>query len=89
MKRLAPFVLAAVLAANSGCHMFSRSKKAATPKESTTLAADDEKDFMHRWIDKRTAELITQGMPTEAARAQASAEFKAKFSYLDTARQEK
>jgi hypothetical protein len=89
MKRLAPFVLAAALVANSGCHMFSRSKKPATPKESSTLAADDENDFMHRWIDKRTAELITQGTPTGAARTQAAAEFKAKFSYLDAARQEK
>ncbi len=89
MKRLAFIVLAAALVANSGCHMFSRSKKPAAPKESTTLAADDEKDFKRRWTDKRTAELITQGMPTEAARTQASAEFKAKFSYLDAARQEK
>jgi hypothetical protein len=89
MKRLAPAALACVLFANVGCHMFSKSKNPTAPKESSTAAADVEKDFMRRWTDKRTADLVTQGVPIDIARAQALAEFKAKFDYTDAARQAK
>jgi hypothetical protein len=87
MKRLVPAALACVLFANFGCHMFSKNKNPSAPKESSTAAADVEKDFMRRWTDKRTADLVTQGVPVEAARAQAMAEFKDKFDYTDAARQ--
>jgi hypothetical protein len=89
MKRLVPLALACVLFANIGCHMFSKSKNPAAPKESGTAAADVEKDFMRRWTDKRTSELVTQGASLETARAQALVEFKAKFDYTDAARQAK
>ena len=90
MKRLVTAALACVLFANVGCHYFySRKKNPTAPKESGTAAADVEKDFMHRWTDKRTAELVTQGVPIVTARAQAVAEFKAKFDYTDAARQAK
>jgi hypothetical protein len=89
MKRLVPVALACVLFANVGCHMFSKSKNPTAPKESGTAAADVEKDFMRRWTDKRTAELVTQGQAPDTARAQAVAEFKAKFDYTDAARQAK
>jgi hypothetical protein len=89
MKRLVPVALACVLFANLGCHMFSKSKNPTAPKESSTAAADVEKDFMHRWTDKRTSELVAQGVPIETARAQALAEFKSKFDYTDAARQAK
>jgi hypothetical protein len=89
MKRLVPVALVCVLFANLGCHMFSKSKTPAPPKESTKAASDVEKDFMRRWTDKRTADLVAQGSPIEPARAQAVAEFKAKYGYTDTARQAK
>jgi hypothetical protein len=89
MKRLVLFVLSAVLLSGSGCHIFSKKKNPAAPKESKTLATDDEKDFMQRWIDKRTNELVTQGRPAGAAHDQAVAEFKATFTYLKTAKQAK
>ena len=89
MKRLVPVALAFALLANLGCHMFSKSKNPAAPKESGTVAADDERDFMNRWLDKRTADLVTAGTPTVTARAQAVAEFKAKYAYLDVAKQAK
>jgi hypothetical protein len=89
MKRLVTLTLAAALFANSGCHMFSKKKNPAAPKESPTVATDVEKDFMHRWIDKRTYELVTQGKSPSDARAQAVAEFKSKFSYTDAASQAK
>jgi hypothetical protein len=89
MKRIVPVALACALFANVGCHMFSKNKNPVAPKESGTAAADVEKDFMRRWTDKRTSDLVTQGVPLEAARAQAIAEFKAKFGYTDAARQAK
>jgi hypothetical protein len=89
MKRLVPFALAAALLAGPACHMFSSKKNPAAPKESKTVAADVEKDFMHRWIDKRSADLVAQGRTPEAARAQAVAEFKTTFAYTNAAAQAK
>jgi hypothetical protein len=89
MKRLVPFVLCAALLASSGCHLFSKKKNPAAPKESKTLAADDEKDFMQRWIDKRTNDLVSQGIQAQAAHNQAVAEFKATFTHLKAAQQSK
>jgi hypothetical protein len=89
MKRIAPVVLAFALLANFGCHMFSKSKNPAAPKESNTVAADDERDFMRRWIDKRASDLVAAGNSSMSARDQAVAEFKVKFSYMDVARQAK
>jgi hypothetical protein len=89
MKRLVPLALAAVLLATCGCHLFSKKKKPATPKESPTVATDVEKDFMKRWIDKRTSDLVAQGFAPDAARDQATAEFKVKFSYTQAAQQAK
>ncbi len=89
MKRLVPVALAFALLTNLGCHMFSKSKNPAAPKESGTVAADDERDFMNRWLDKRTADLVAAGTPAAAARAQAVAEFKARYPYLNVAKQAK
>jgi hypothetical protein len=89
MKRLAHFALAGALIAGSGCHMFSSKKNPAAPKESKTVAADVEKDFMRRWIDKRTSDLEAQGKAPDAAHAQAVAEFKTTFSYTRVAAQAK
>jgi hypothetical protein len=89
MKRLVPFALAAVLLTGSACHMFSSKKNPAAPKESKTVAADVEKDFMHRWIDKRTADLEASGKAPSDARAQAVAEYKVNYAFTNTAAQAK
>jgi hypothetical protein len=85
MKRLVPLALAATLLTGSGCHMFSSKKNPSAPKESKTLAADVEKDFMHRWIDKRTGDLVAAGKSQPDARAQAVAEFKVNYAYTAVA----
>jgi hypothetical protein len=89
MKRLVTLTLAAALLANTACHLFSKKKNPAAQKESPTMATDVEKDFMHRWIEKRSADLVIQGKSAADARAQATEEFKAKFNYTDAARQAK
>jgi hypothetical protein len=66
--------------------MFSSKKNPAAPKESKTVATDVEKDFMRRWVDKRTSDLVAQGTPAAAAHDQAVAEFKATYTYVDTAK---
>ena len=89
MKRFVTLTLAAALLASSACHMFSKKKNPAAPKESLTIAADVEKDFMPRWIDKRANDLIAQGKLPADARAQAVADFKVKYNYTDAAKQAK
>ena len=89
MKRLVPFALAAaLLCGSSGATCFPR-KSPAAPKDSQNVAVDVEKDFMQRWIDKRTTDLVTQGKTASDAHAQAVAEFKANYGYTDAARQAK
>jgi ribosomal protein S11 len=89
MKRLFPLMLALALVATTGCHIFSKKKNPSAPTGSKTAAADVEKDFMHRWIDKRTTELVAQGSSPEAAQLQATTEFKVRFNYTDAARNAK
>ena len=89
MKRLVPIALAVAVLSNSACHMFSSKKNPAAPKESKTVASDVEKDFMRRWLDKRTGELVAQGSSPMAAHDQAVAEFKATFTYMSVVKQAK
>ncbi|HEY1849168.1 MAG TPA: hypothetical protein VGG37_08170 [Opitutaceae bacterium] len=92
MKRLFTIVLAACLAGSAGCHMFSKKKKKApdpTAENSKTLGADTEKQFMQRWIDKRAAELTSQGNSPDNARAMAVAEYRKNFPYTSNASQAK
>jgi hypothetical protein len=56
------------------------------PKESSHIATESEKDFKVRWVDKRTADLVSQGLAPDAARAQATAEFDQKFSATHVAK---
>lgn len=86
MKRLVTLALAAVVLSNAGCHLFSKKKKDPVPKENPNVALDVENDFMHRWIDKRVADLVASGSTATAAKEQAQAEFKQKFSYTDAAK---
>jgi hypothetical protein len=87
MKRLVPLALAAALFAGSGCHIFSTKRNPVAPKESKTLATDVEKDFMQRWIEKRSSELVAKGMGPDAAHEQAVAEYKTTYSYTRTVNQ--
>ncbi len=88
MKRLVTLALAATLFTGTSCHLFSK-KKPAAPKADPNVARDVEKDFMHRWIEKRTFDLVSQGKSAGAAHDQAVAEFKVQFGYTDAARQAK
>ena len=86
MKRPPVILTAAFLAAGycSGCsHIPFFGKKTVQPgppKEGRHVATDTERDFKVRWVDRRSAELVSQGMPAEGARAQATAEFDRIFS---------
>jgi len=85
MKRLVPFALAALVLAVSACH--HSAKKKSPPADTKTVATDTEKDFMKRWIDKRTAELVTKGVDPQVARQQAVSDYKATFAYTRTVQQ--
>jgi hypothetical protein len=87
MKRPVLIASAVLLLGSTGCHMFSKKKAPAVPVDGPNVAVDTENDFMHRWIDKRTSELVAQGTSADAARAQAVSEFKIKYSYTEAAKQ--
>jgi hypothetical protein len=84
MKRLAPIALLALLLTGSGCHMFSK-KEPAAPKERPDIANQVEADFMQRWIEKRTAELVAAGSTPAAAHDRAVTEFRLQYSYTGAA----
>lgn len=69
-----------VLGAASGCNLFRKSKK---PKQNPAIAAELETSYRQRWLDRRAAELATQGVEAAAAREQAEKEFHEKFPYLN------
>jgi len=83
MKQRALFLFLAVLTATAGCSHFKKSQK---PKENPAIAADTDENFRQRFVDKRTAELEAQGVATNVARAQATEEFKARYSYTSAAK---
>jgi hypothetical protein len=99
MKRLlAVFAAALAIGLCSGCSLLSfthipllagqaHSSAPRPPKESSHIATESEKDFKVRWVAKRTADLVAQGLAPDAARAQATTEFDQKFSATHVARQ--
>jgi hypothetical protein len=67
------------LALASGCGTFS--KKSGRVKENPAIATEVEETFRRRWMDKRVGELTAQGVAADAARTQADAEFREKYSF--------
>ena len=63
----------------TGCNLFRKNKK---PKENPAIASEVEADFRQRWVDHRVAELVAKGTEATAARAEAEADFRAKYPYL-------
>jgi hypothetical protein len=91
MKRRSSLVLLLLTASLCGCasfHIPFIGKKGTKPpvqlgpKDSSQVATDTERDFMHRWVDKRAAELVAQGQASDAAHAQAQSEFAQRFPTL-------
>jgi hypothetical protein len=83
-RRLVLSGLAALLFVTSGCGLFSRKKEKT--KEDNAIASDVEESLKRRWVDKRVAELTAQGVAAEAARTQATQEFREKFEYTSAAK---
>ncbi len=85
MKRLLLSLAATLaLALCAGC-LFP--KNFDKTKKDPHTAADMEKEFQQRWMDKRVGDLTSQGMAPDAARAKAAAEFREKYSYTRAAGQ--
>jgi hypothetical protein len=74
------------LGLTSGCSHLLFWKKPNTSevkkkeKQDPHVATVTELEFKARWVDKRSAELISQGVSPADAKTQASSEFSAKFS---------
>jgi len=81
-RLLIAFLLVISAAAlSSGC--FSSSKKKRAEEKSIPLAV--EQSLKDRWTEKRSAELVQQGLTSYAAQRQAEAEFAKKYSYTQVA----
>lgn len=78
IKRLLPALLASLLVLSSGC-LFS--KKSKRPKESSAIAGEVEESFRRRWVDRRTGELMAQGVAADVARTQAENEFRERYDF--------
>jgi 1,2-phenylacetyl-CoA epoxidase catalytic subunit len=61
-------------------------KKSAKTKDESAISVETEDSLKQRWLEKRTAELVAQGLTAEAAKAQALDEFKAKYSFTAAAK---
>ncbi len=83
-QRLLLFCLATALLTSTGCHFFSR--KPAQPKDNGALASETEENLKKRFIDHRTAELVAQGVAADAAKTQATEEFRQKYEYTGAAK---
>jgi hypothetical protein len=83
MKQRSFFVLFATLVLLTSCSHFKKSQK---PKENPAIAADTDENFRQRFVDKRAAELVAQGVSADAARTQAAEEFKARYGYTSAAK---
>jgi hypothetical protein len=83
MKQRSFLVVCAAAALVTGCSHFKKSQK---PKENPAIAADTDDNFRQRFVEKRAAELVVQGVSADAARAQATEEFKARYGYTSSAK---
>ena len=75
-------LLALAFLLTTGC---LSSKKSSAPKENSAIAGSVEEGFKLRWIDKRAAELVTQGKTADAARTQATDEFRERYAFTSAA----
>jgi hypothetical protein len=83
LKRLSLPFLALLVALSPGC-LFSRKSNKA--KDNASITAETEQSLEERWLSKRSAELVAQGMKGDAARAQALQEFREKFEFTNAAK---
>jgi len=82
--RIRIVLIAAVCAAPlfTGCSTWRKK-----PKETTAISAQTEQSFKERWLEKRGAELIGQGLAPEVARNHAVQEFRQLYEYTGAAKE--
>jgi len=87
-RALSLLLAATCLAACSHLPIIGKKKPDDPSKsKSSHLASDTENEFRKRWVDKRVAELIGQGVAPDVARSQATHEFSDKYSVTNAAHQ--
>ncbi|MBS0663877.1 MAG: hypothetical protein JSR48_11485 [Verrucomicrobia bacterium] len=91
MKRLPILcLLATTLLLAPGCKhgWFGKKRAGKAPKETSEIALDVEMTFRQRFLEKRTAELVSQGQRIDVARQQALDEFRSRYSFTRAASQQ-
>jgi hypothetical protein len=82
-KALFLTVLVVFAAGSAGCSLFRKGERA---KESSSIARDVEETFRKRWVEKRAAEIVAQGVTADTARTQAENEFREQFAFANSAK---
>jgi len=78
-KRLLLSSLVFVALVSPGCLHLKKG-----PAQDASPSSEVEGDFRRRSIEKRTSELVAQGMAANAARAQAEDEFRTRYGTIGT-----
>jgi len=80
MKRSLLFLLLLPLALLAGCKHGPKK-----PKDNPAIATEVEEGFKQRFVEKRSAELVAQGMRIDLARQQAIDEYRDRYGYTHAA----
>ena len=83
MKQRSLLVVFSTLILVTGCSHFKKNQK---PKENPAIAADTDENFRQRFVEKRAAELVAQGVTAAAASTQAAEEFRVRYGYTSAAK---
>jgi len=78
----ASLIVVSAAALSSGCFSSAKKKRRAEEKSIPVAVEQALKD---RWMEKRSAELVQQGLAPYAAQRQAESEFAKKYSYTQVA----
>ncbi|MCF7688465.1 MAG: hypothetical protein K9M98_00255 [Cephaloticoccus sp.] len=82
--KMRPFLLLLLLALPLCPGCFSSKTKAPEDK---AITVQIEQSFKHRWIEKRSAELIGQGKSPEEALSQSVREFRERYEFTSAAQE--
>lgn len=83
MYRVSSLLALLAIIGTAGCFHW---KKSSEPKENPRVATQMEIEFMQRFVDKRSGELVAQGRTPAEAHDLAVAEFRKRYAYTIPAR---
>lgn len=89
LKKITLLCLIGAIPFMAGCSTWTnwKEKRAEKKKENTETTVQLEETFKARWLEKRGAELIGQGISPNEAQRQAIEEFRLRYEYTSAAQE--